>query len=111
MSPMLALGIAGAAIGGVSAIAKSRQQASQQKALQRQQDMAMQSDMMARQQQDAMLQQKQQQDEMTRQQAAKLTDSVKVDNPGALKGLGTIATSPLGDPTDPMLSKKKLLGN
>ena len=69
--------------------------------------------MMAAQQQNSMNAMYKQQQQADRQrmldEAQKAKDTIPLGD-GSLKGLNTIATSPLGDQTDPFLGRQKLLG-
>ena len=108
MSPIIGLGL-----GALGMMAQSRQakaqNAAQESAQQSQNMMAMMA-AQQQQQQNAMYQQQRMQDE---QMAKQQSDAAKATIPlgdASLKGLGTIATSPLGDQTDPYTGRQRILG-
>lgn len=45
------------------------------------------------------------------QTAASVSPAYQPETSNVLRGLGTIATSPLGDTSEPVLGRRKLLGN
>ena len=108
MSPIIGLGI-----GALGMMAQKKQanaqNAAQQSAQQNQNMMAMMA-AQEQQQRNAMYQQQKMQDaQMAKQEADKAKATIPLGD-GTLKGLGTIATSPLGDQTDPYTGRQRLLG-
>lgn len=106
----IALGVGTAALGAMQASRQRAQQNSimQQNAMQQQQAM-----MQAAMQQQMANQQYQQQKMLDQQRMQAEADAQKATIPvgdGSLKGLNTVATSPLGDPTTPNMGRQKLLG-
>jgi len=109
----------GVTLSSISAVQQAKQrnaevaalQAAQQESTRQQQALASQAMAQRTAQQQQLNQQtyamQQQLNSLKRQAAV----GKRVVNPGALKDLGTIATSPLGDVSDPNLGKRKLLGN
>lgn len=55
--------------------------------------------------------QKQALDIETARQTALAQMAPEIQNPGAIRGIGTTFTSPLGDESEPNLGRRKLLGN
>lgn len=106
----------GAATAGLSAWSISRQRKAQQKVATeaaRESFMQGQQTLAAAQAQDAAVRQQQTefQQEAERRRQAAVASLGPASDLKALRGLATIATSPLGDTSEPNLGRRKLLGN